>query len=159
MRNHTILSLSRAGRDHGGASLVLLGPRPPALARSGSSANMGPGGHDSGRVVGGARASVAPVRMETWPRGALGLLRVLPRRVPPVGKHVAAVALVDRRAAPAAAAVMAPLAPAIAAAEVAPFRVPMRLKCEFSDVMEYNTIYNIFGNIVNFRLAEALLRA
>ena len=159
MRNHTILSLSRAGRDHGGASLVLLGPRPPALARSGSSANMGPGGHDSGRVVGGARASVAPVRMETWPRGALGLLRVLPRRVPPVGKHVAAVALVDRRAAPAAAAVLAPLAPAVA--DVAPFRVPMRLKGEFSVVMEYNTIYiyNIFGNIVNFRLAEALLRA
>ena len=108
---------------------------------------MGPGGHDSGRVVGGARASVAPVRMALHARGALGLLRVLPRRVPPVGKHVAAVALVDRRAAPAAAAVMAPLAPAIAAAEVAPFRVPMRLKCEFSDVMEYNTIYNIFGNI------------
>jgi ArsR family metal-binding transcriptional regulator len=74
-----------------------------------------------------------------------------------VGKHVAAVALVDRRAAPAAAAVLAPLAPAIA--DVAPFRVPMRLKGEFSVVMEYNTIYNIFGNIVNFRLAEALLRA
>jgi hypothetical protein len=78
-----------------------------------------------------------------------------------VGKHVAAVALVDRRAAPAAAAVLAPLAPAVA--DVAPFRVPMRLKGEVSVVMEYNTIYiyiyNMFGNIVNFRLAEALLRA